>query len=264
MEAQDDVWQAFVSSLVLTDDGDALSPEEAFWVDSCLVEDPELSDSSWNAVRDTLLDVLIAQPTLRQETVFAQNKFDLEFDPMSEEAGSTQIFKEIAENQISERAKTSGSLFSNQLHRGFLSKSPDHEEDDYTCSDSNLLGDFDPMNEDTETTHNLNDIDEESFVTVTKKTKSSGSQLGNHLRKRFLSTSRDHEEDEKNSISFDLGAVTDLGPLPENIFRIWDLDTGVLDKDETFTQFEKDFAGLEIDSLDGLISCMGDLSLHPT
>ncbi|XP_008809093.2 uncharacterized protein LOC103720904 isoform X2 [Phoenix dactylifera] len=40
-----------------------LSPEEAAWVDSCLVANPELSDDEWTELRDALLDTLSAYPT---------------------------------------------------------------------------------------------------------------------------------------------------------------------------------------------------------
>ncbi|XP_010927147.1 uncharacterized protein [Elaeis guineensis] len=54
------------------DKAEELSPEEAAWVDSCLVSNPELSDDKWSELRDALLDTLSAYPT-SYETPSAAN-----------------------------------------------------------------------------------------------------------------------------------------------------------------------------------------------
>lgn len=53
------VWEEFVSSVVSDDhSSEPLSPEDAAWVDSCLVKDPDLSESDWDAMKDALVDII--------------------------------------------------------------------------------------------------------------------------------------------------------------------------------------------------------------
>ncbi|XP_043712653.1 uncharacterized protein LOC122661352 [Telopea speciosissima] len=53
--------------------GDALSSEDVAWVDSCLVNDPELSDNDWDALKDALLDIVNSQSNSHLETLEAEN-----------------------------------------------------------------------------------------------------------------------------------------------------------------------------------------------
>ncbi|MCL7026268.1 hypothetical protein MKW94_019382 [Papaver nudicaule] len=86
MAVEGDVWQGFVSSLVSNTEEakqgevceDVLSPEDAAWVDSCLVNDAELTEDSWDAIKDALIDIVSLQTT-------SQNAPVSESDPMNEE-----------------------------------------------------------------------------------------------------------------------------------------------------------------------------------
>ncbi|KAF9602144.1 hypothetical protein IFM89_025311 [Coptis chinensis] len=78
MSVEDDqVWRDLLSSIVsinFTKSDVELSPEDAAWVDSCLVKDPELSDSSWNAMKDVLLDVVLTPENPQTyDTAVAEN-----------------------------------------------------------------------------------------------------------------------------------------------------------------------------------------------
>ncbi|XP_038712329.1 uncharacterized protein LOC120006376 [Tripterygium wilfordii] len=42
--------------------GDALSPEDIAWADSCLIKDPEIPDGDWNTLKDVLLEIISSQP----------------------------------------------------------------------------------------------------------------------------------------------------------------------------------------------------------
>ncbi|XP_073267454.1 uncharacterized protein [Populus alba] len=51
-----------VDSLESNKNGDALSPEDVAWADSCLVKDDEISDGDWSSLKDVLLEILSLQP----------------------------------------------------------------------------------------------------------------------------------------------------------------------------------------------------------
>ncbi|OAY52443.1 uncharacterized protein LOC110612824 isoform X1 [Manihot esculenta] len=53
---------SLIDSLNSKQHGDSLSPEEIAWVDSCLVKDPEISDSDWSYMKDALIEILGLQP----------------------------------------------------------------------------------------------------------------------------------------------------------------------------------------------------------
>uniref|UniRef100_A0A6M2EU78 Uncharacterized protein n=1 Tax=Populus davidiana TaxID=266767 RepID=A0A6M2EU78_9ROSI len=51
-----------VDSLESNKNGDALSPEDVAWADSCLVKDDGISDGDWSSLKDVLLEILSLQP----------------------------------------------------------------------------------------------------------------------------------------------------------------------------------------------------------
>ncbi|KDP27643.1 hypothetical protein JCGZ_19648 [Jatropha curcas] len=63
MASSDDILEGSVSSILVeslksNQTGDALSPEEICWVDSCLVKDPEVLDGDWSSMKDALTEIL--------------------------------------------------------------------------------------------------------------------------------------------------------------------------------------------------------------
>ncbi|OVA12880.1 hypothetical protein BVC80_1805g94 [Macleaya cordata] len=161
MEVEGDVWQRFVSSLVSSSEeakqsGDALSPEDAAWVDSCLVNDPEISDDNWNAFKDALLDILSLQPTSPYEASASESEGFPEaiydnHDPMSEESGpaeflgrtvddlvpinvkaeTVEFLGETDDDLLPIGEKTAAAQFQGYFRKGFLSNYRDLEEKEY-------------------------------------------------------------------------------------------------------------------------------------
>ncbi|XP_042519534.1 uncharacterized protein LOC122093308 isoform X2 [Macadamia integrifolia] len=89
MALQGDFSQGFVSNSKGSDQiGDAISSEDAAWVDSCLVYDPELSASGWDALKDVLLDIVNSQSRSHFETMETENDFCSHFEAMETENAS--------------------------------------------------------------------------------------------------------------------------------------------------------------------------------
>ncbi|KAJ0965545.1 hypothetical protein J5N97_026683 [Dioscorea zingiberensis] len=73
------------------------SAEDVAWADSCLAIDPNMSDDSWKALRDALLETLSAEATPIENT--SMNYFDdiaedLEPGPDNDEAETTMVNSE--------------------------------------------------------------------------------------------------------------------------------------------------------------------------
>ncbi|KAK1322751.1 hypothetical protein QJS10_CPA02g01614 [Acorus calamus] len=68
MAEEGDIWQTVVSSVVSTSGGSIMenvcSHEDEAWVDSCLAQDAELSDETWNSLKEALLDIISSQTTV--------------------------------------------------------------------------------------------------------------------------------------------------------------------------------------------------------
>lgn len=66
MDVEDEVMEIAGSSLLIdslapSQSGEMLSAEDKAWIDSCLINEPEISDSSWNSLKDALLDIFSSQ-----------------------------------------------------------------------------------------------------------------------------------------------------------------------------------------------------------
>lgn len=118
MAVEGDVWQGFVSSLVSNteeaeqgeDREDVLSPEDAAWVDSCLLNDAELSEDSWDAIKDVLIDIVSLQTTSQNAPVSETVEVYDNSDPMNEEyedLGTAKFLGRIEDGYVpsNERAK---------------------------------------------------------------------------------------------------------------------------------------------------------------
>lgn len=55
----DNLWQDVVSQA--NQRGDAFSPEDVAWADSCLVKDSEPLDNNWSSITEAVLDILASQ-----------------------------------------------------------------------------------------------------------------------------------------------------------------------------------------------------------
>ncbi|XP_026456905.1 uncharacterized protein LOC113357684 isoform X2 [Papaver somniferum] len=118
MAVEGDVWQGFVSSLVSNteeaeqgeDREDVLSPKDAAWVDSCLLNDAELSEDSWDAIKDVLIDIVSLQTTSQKAPVSETVEVYDNSDPMNEEyedLGTAKFLGRIEDGYVpsNERAK---------------------------------------------------------------------------------------------------------------------------------------------------------------
>ncbi|MCL7041810.1 hypothetical protein MKW94_001125, partial [Papaver nudicaule] len=64
---------------------DVLSPEDAAWVDSCLVNGAELTEDGWDATKDALIDIVSLQTTSQNAPVSETVQVYDNSDPMNEE-----------------------------------------------------------------------------------------------------------------------------------------------------------------------------------
>ncbi|KAF8405320.1 hypothetical protein HHK36_010224 [Tetracentron sinense] len=257
MAVEGDVWQGFVSSIVLNSkesnqNGDMLSPEDAAWVDSCLVKDPELSpelsEGSWNSLKDALLDIISLQAGSHFDSLAAErdgvprgNDIGL---PTSEEARSAQYMDITADDLFPDI--TADDLFP-------VSEEPEIAKFPVQQTDDGLL----PISEKEHT---------ENFQS--------------YLRKGFLLNPLDLKENDESDVGVDLGFTNEMESSPEDIFRVWDLDTPPVVEDELVHELKKaieesSFRGVTSnhddscaqadwneETLDELIGGISDLSLH--
>lgn len=100
MDVEDGMTEASIASVILnsigsTQRGDVLSQEDIAWVDSCLVKDPEISDSDWNSMKDALLEIITSQPESFNSSTAVSDGFpegtDIEILPSCEEAETAQF-----------------------------------------------------------------------------------------------------------------------------------------------------------------------------
>ncbi|KAA8536045.1 hypothetical protein F0562_028523 [Nyssa sinensis] len=123
--------------------GDMFSPEDVAWADSCLIKDPETSDSNWNSPKDALLEILSSQPDSLDSSAFGRDGFSgvtgIEILPSSEEAETSQnlgrsvsdtvLINEEAEKDVDDytiKEKTYTRRSRMDLVNGFL---PNYNED---------------------------------------------------------------------------------------------------------------------------------------
>ena len=89
------VLSSILNSIESNERGEGLSPEDIAWVDSCLIKDPESSETNMNSLKDALLEIFISQPELINSSAAVSNgspeETDVEILPSSEEADAVQF-----------------------------------------------------------------------------------------------------------------------------------------------------------------------------
>ena len=89
------VLSSILNSIESNERGEGLSPEDIAWVDSCLIKDPESSETNMNSLKDALLEIFISQPELINSSAAVSNgspeETDVEILPSSEEAAAVQF-----------------------------------------------------------------------------------------------------------------------------------------------------------------------------
>lgn len=100
MDVEDVTMESSISFLILSSiesnqRGEVLSPEEDAWVDSCLIKDTEISDGSWDSLKDALLEIVSSQPKLFNSSAAVGEGFpegtDVEILPSWEQAETVQF-----------------------------------------------------------------------------------------------------------------------------------------------------------------------------
>ncbi|KAK2665441.1 hypothetical protein Ddye_004015 [Dipteronia dyeriana] len=75
--------------------GDALSPEDLAWVDSCLIKDSEILDSNWNALKGALLQIVDSNPeSLSYSAAMIESSpegTDMEILPSNDETETAEL-----------------------------------------------------------------------------------------------------------------------------------------------------------------------------
>ncbi|KAK9987946.1 hypothetical protein SO802_028185 [Lithocarpus litseifolius] len=89
------ILSSILNSIQSNERGEGLSPEDIAWVDSCLIKDPESSETNMNSLKDALLEIFISQPELINSSAAVSNgspeETDVEIRPSSEEADAVQF-----------------------------------------------------------------------------------------------------------------------------------------------------------------------------
>ncbi|KAK1274798.1 hypothetical protein QJS04_geneDACA004173 [Acorus gramineus] len=103
MAEEGDIWQTIVSSVVSTSGGSIMenvcSHEDEAWVDSCLAQDAELSDETWNSLKEALLDIISSQTTVASNN----EPSPADGDAMSEGNDNPALIEEHEETDVALR-----------------------------------------------------------------------------------------------------------------------------------------------------------------
>ncbi|KAL5713575.1 hypothetical protein ACHQM5_015638 [Ranunculus cassubicifolius] len=117
MSVEDDgFWEGFVSSIVSDEHShtdNLLSPEDAAWVDSCLVKDTKLSDNTWDTMKGVLLDIITPETPPDHSSSVAED------DP-SMEGTSTDILMSEVPGPVDENYFTVSDKDNSGFAQGFL------------------------------------------------------------------------------------------------------------------------------------------------
>ncbi|KAM4089207.1 hypothetical protein ACB094_07G132200 [Castanea mollissima] len=88
------ILSSILNSIQSNERVEGLSPEDIAWVDSCLIKDPESSETNMNSLKDALLEIFTSQPELINSSAAISNgspeETDVEILPSSEEADALE------------------------------------------------------------------------------------------------------------------------------------------------------------------------------
>lgn len=269
MAIRDEMMEGSVSSLIIeslesNQQGDTLSLEDLAWVDSCLIKDPENSDSNWNAVKDALLEIVNLQA--EQVSYSASG-----IDGMSE-GTDIEMYHPGKEAETAESGKNDDDVVPIIVES--KTNNDSHPVNQKAGISFSKLFEVDDTESETKNdSHSINQKTGIPFSELFEVNDTVETSDGDP----FLPT---YKEGERGSVSPDLGLDLDpfaveIEPLSDDIFKVWDL--GVPDEeDELITQLKKalaetssasmpstidDSGTWEDESLDNLIAGVADLSL---
>lgn len=253
MAPGDDMMEGHISSLIVeslqsNQSGDVLSPEDLAWVDSCLVKDAEVSDSGWNALKDALLEIVSSEP-----------------------------------GSLSYSAAGSGSSRETDIMIHTPSKVAETAQFPVLNDDDGVV----PILVESETNSDSYPINQDNGISVSQNFPGDDvteTFVGDPFLPSYTEGKEIYKDDQKDSETIGSGhdldpSAVELEPLPEDIFKVWDL--GVSAKEEElftqlnntlsetsfqFTPSASDDSGtwkdLKDDSLNNLIAGIADLSLN--
>ena len=294
------ILSSILNSIESNERGEGLSPEDIAWVDSCLIKDPESSETNMNSLKDALLKIFISQPELINSSAAVSNgspeETDVEILPSSEEAAAVQFRGRTDDDLvlINKETKTKGddlpiNLKNNTLPsltyggNSFLLSNIEGLEESGSSGSKLDLG---------SSTYEMEPSNVDDMVLANEEEKTKGDDLSIKLknntlqsltfeRNPFLPTYTEGlKESGRTESMLDLGSSAyDVEPSTEDIFRVWDLDIPAedgelvkqLNKALTDNSFESipstlndsgAWKDLEEQSVDNLIAGISDLSLH--
>ncbi|XP_012084446.1 uncharacterized protein LOC105643839 isoform X2 [Jatropha curcas] len=275
MASSDDILEGSVSSILVeslksNQTGDALSPEEICWVDSCLVKDPEVLDGDWSSMKDALTEILGLQS--KSNDYYSTPETDIEMlhsaEPVTvntsgrSDVNSVLINKETEpkdDNFLMEEETGISLLPTTSLGNAFL---PNYREDNHREMESIGSGldisysayQMEPLDDDwssmkdaltkilglhyysTPETETSNDdflIKEETSISSSQTSPLENAFLPNY-------TEDNHREMESIDSELDVGySAYQMEPSTRDIFRVWDLGIPPEEEDELVKQLNK-------------------------
>ncbi|GKB74883.1 hypothetical protein Tco_0936295 [Tanacetum coccineum] len=226
------------------EDQDVLSAEDFAWADSCLIEDPEISEANMNSLKEALLDILdlhtemLGNPSINKQDTSNGITDPQNFSSVMEEGTSytaeTSIDKNLPflmEDGISYTGETSINE-----HFPFIME----EGSSYTAETS--IGEHFPfvMEEGTSYTGETSTRKHAPLVLDEGTSYTAETSVDEHLEQQsydvmsvlkqqpFLPNYNDEMMKIQYSEADDLGFVLSevvTEPLSDDIFKVWDLDT---------------------------------------
>ncbi|CAL5377097.1 unnamed protein product [Camellia sinensis] len=218
----------FLDSVESKQGGDALSPEDVAWADSCLIKDSEISDGNWDSLKAALLNCLDITTSQHDSLGFSA-------------AGSDGF--------------TGGTDFESL---------PSIEEAQTPPNLGRTVDNDDDNDDDDDVLHNEVEENSDDYIVLNKVDKlKSRTKLGNPFLPNY---SEDVKEIENTDLGLDLGfPVFERESLGADIFRVWDLDIPDEEDGELVKQLNKALVESSVrsmPSLDDLIAGISDLSLN--
>lgn len=280
----------FQNSIESNERGEVLSPEDIAWIDSCLVKEPESSESNLNSLKDALLEIFSSQPELFNSSAAVSDAFpevdDVKILPSSEEAETLVLVNEETKTEgVNLPIKLKNNTLKTLSYKGYpflLSNTEGLKESGGTGSKLDL-GSSDYELEPS----NVDDMvlgDEEATTKgddLPIKLKSNTLQSITFEGNPFLPTYTEGlKESGRTESMLDLdSSAYGVEPSTEDIFRVWDLDVPAedgelvkqLNKALTESSIESipstlndsgQWKDLEEESVDNLIAGISDLSLQ--
>ncbi|KAF2322823.1 hypothetical protein GH714_031102 [Hevea brasiliensis] len=243
MASNDDIVEGSISTLLIdslrtNQNGDALSPEEIAWVDSCLIKDPEISDGDWSSMKDALIEILGLQPDSHDSSAPGTDSFP----------GGTDI--EMLHSAESGLVKSSGGTDVGSIK----------------------------INKETETSNDEFPIKEECGNSLSQHFQGDLSvSLSNAFLPNYREENKRMSESIDSRLSIGC-STDEIEPSIEDIFRIWDLgipveedefvkqlNKALSESSDQLIQSRTDDSGAWKDckeeSVDDLIAGIADLSL---